>query len=218
LRALPGVGDYTAGAILSIAYNKPAPAVDGNIRRVISRLYDVDASATELRSYASDLVDSDRPGDFNQSLMELGARVCTSRSPSCFACPVASQCHALRNQTVHLRPAVKAKKEIPHYIVRTVVHVDGNRVLIAHRPATGLLAGLWEFTTRDTTPKSAAHLGEITHIFTHQRITYDVHLLHSKRSPKGTERWVRLSDLHQFALPAAQRKIEKLVKHALSCV
>lgn len=215
LRELPGVGDYTAGAVLSIAYNEPAPAVDGNVRRVISRLYDVDASAAELRSYAADLVDSERPGDFNQSLMELGARICTPRNPSCFACPVASQCDAYRNQTVHLRPAVKPKKEIPHHIVRTIVHVDGNRVLIAQRPATGLLAGLWEFTTRDIAPKTAAHVGEVVHVFTHQRITYDVHLLRSKRSAKNNERWVRLSDLQHFALPTAQRKIEKLVRAVL---
>jgi A/G-specific adenine glycosylase len=147
LRALPGVGDYTAGAVASIAFGVPEPAVDGNVRRVLSRLLDEPApSASRLRAVAAALVPADRPGDFNQALMELGARVCTPRSPRCTACPVAQHCAARAAGTQEDRPARRPKQAIPRYDVATVVlrNSDG-RVLLVRRPPHGLLAGMWSF-------------------------------------------------------------------------
>lgn len=210
LRALPGIGDYTAGAILSIAHQQPLPAVDGNVRRVLSRLYDVDAADSELRSYAADLVDNERPGDFNQSLMELGARVCTPRSPSCFACPVSSRCDALKNGTIELRPRKKARKEIPTEHCITLVTLVDASVILRQRPATGLLAGLWEFPEVATAPAHAKSLGQIEHVFSHKRIIYDVRLSRRRRALKPGERFVSLRDVPAFALPNAQRKIMHL--------
>ena len=97
LRRLPGVGEYTAGAVASIAFGERVPAVDGNVRRVLARIYDIeDPGAAELRRLADALVPADRPGDFNQALMELGATLCTPRSPRCADCPLADGCEARR--------------------------------------------------------------------------------------------------------------------------
>ena len=101
LRDLPGVGDYTAGAVASIAFGEVVPAVDGNVRRVLARLYDVaEPKPAWLRRTAAEWVDADRPGDWNQALMELGAVVCTPAKPNCDVCPVSSGCAALAAGTI----------------------------------------------------------------------------------------------------------------------
>jgi A/G-specific adenine glycosylase len=107
LRKLPGIGEYTAGAVASIAFGARAPAVDGNVRRVLARLHGLaDPGAAELRRLATALIPAERPGDFNQALMELGATVCTPRSPACGACPLTDWCRAqaLGRQEVIPRP------------------------------------------------------------------------------------------------------------------
>jgi A/G-specific adenine glycosylase len=123
LKTLPGIGEYTSGAIASIAYGEVVPAVDGNVRRVLSRLFDLeDPTDASLRKQAGELVDPDRPGDWNQALMELGATVCTLRSPRCSACPLTVECRALSEGTRELRPASKRRPR-----VRTVSSVgSGN--------------------------------------------------------------------------------------------
>jgi A/G-specific adenine glycosylase len=151
LQELPGVGPYTAGAVASIAFGEPEPAVDGNVRRVLARLMDepVPTPGT-LAVWARGLVDRDRPGDFNQALMELGAMVCTPRSPSCGSCPVSTHCEALAQGTVEERPAPKARRAIPRSLEAVAVVVrmpSGGRtepeVLLLRRPETGLLARMW---------------------------------------------------------------------------
>jgi A/G-specific adenine glycosylase len=149
LRELPGVGAYTAGAVASMAFGKAVPAVDGNVRRVLARLLDEPApSAAALEGWAGALVDPDRPGDFNQALMELGALVCTPRSPGCGSCPVEEWCGARAAGTQEDRPARKPKKMAPlvHEAVAVLVRTGaaGEEVLLRKRPEEGLLAGLWE--------------------------------------------------------------------------
>ena len=151
LRGLPGVGEYTAGAVASIAFGEVVPAVDGNVKRVLSRLFDLpSATPGEFRALARELVDPERPGDFNQALMELGALVCTPRPPRCGECPISSECLALRRGTAAERPVPKIKKPIPEVDVAVLVVVakdeDGGLwLLLRKRPPTGLLAGMWEF-------------------------------------------------------------------------
>jgi A/G-specific adenine glycosylase len=151
LRELPGVGEYTAGAVASIAFGEVVPAVDGNVKRVLSRLFDLPApTPSEYRALATELVDPQRPGDFNQAMMELGALVCVPRSPRCGECPVASECLALERGTVAERPAAKEKKPVPEEdrVVLVAIARDqdrGFRFLLRKRPPTGLLAGMWEF-------------------------------------------------------------------------
>ena len=151
LRTLPGVGPYTAGAVGSIAFGLAAPAVDGNVKRVLSRLLDDPIpSERELERHAGALVDPDRPGDFNQALMELGSLICTPRSPKCHVCPVALQCRARAAGTVAERPLPRKKAPTPHQNLVTLVaarsaNMSSAQLLLERRPDQGLLAGLWSF-------------------------------------------------------------------------
>lgn len=149
---LPGIGPYTAGAILSIAFGQRVPAVDGNARRVLSRLFaitePVDQSQTQrrLRALAEALLPPKDPGRFNQALMELGATICTPRKPACERCPLNGLCVAYQQGLQGNLPATRKRKPLPHYHVTAGVIWDGDgQVLIAQRPPEGLLGGLWEF-------------------------------------------------------------------------
>lgn len=151
LRELPGVGEYTAGAVASIAFGEAVPAVDGNVRRVLARWYDVpDPSARWLRHTAGALVDEERPGDWNQALMELGATICTPRRARCDACPVDWACAARAAGTVDDRPARKGKPAPREamYALAVLEAPDGS-VLLERRPAGGLLGGMWAFPERE---------------------------------------------------------------------
>ena len=149
LRTLPGVGEYTAGAVASIAFGRAVPAVDGNVKRVLARLLDLERPAAgRLRHEAARLVDPERPGDFNEAMMELGATVCTPRSPRCAECPVARWCRARMAGTAEARPGRGRGRRRgvrrEEYVVAVVVDEAG-RTLLARRPPEGLLARMWEF-------------------------------------------------------------------------
>ena len=151
LQELPGIGRYTAGAICSIAFGLDEPVVDGNIRRVLARIFDVQASLgsaeAEARFWmlAASLLPAGRAGEFNQALMELGALVCLPRSPRCESCPVAGFCRAFELGLQEQRPVKKSRQEQPHYTVAAAVIAEGSRVLITRRPQDALLGGMWEF-------------------------------------------------------------------------
>ncbi len=161
LRALPGVGAYTAGAIASFAFGLDEPVVDGNVRRVFSRLFDLTApvgsTALERRLWAlaREHLPPGRAADFNQALMDFGATVCTPRTPRCEACPLADLCRARALGVVDERPVRRRKAVTPHYrVVAGVIQRDGE-VLIARRPSNGLLGGLWEFPGGKVEPGEA---------------------------------------------------------------
>jgi len=147
LRELPGVGEYTAGAVASIAFGEAVPAVDGNVRRVLARLFDLpDPKPAWLRDTAGGLVDPQRPGDWNQALMELGATVCVPRSPRCVDCPLSQWCGARQAGTQGERPAPPRKKAVPRAHFVTAVVVDSRRrCFLRRRPDGGLLGGMWAF-------------------------------------------------------------------------
>ncbi len=147
LQFLPGIGPYTAAAVASIAFGEAVPAVDGNVRRVVARLFDLpDPSLAEVRDLAAGLMDTARPGDFNEALMELGATVCTPRSPSCGACPVAGGCRARAAGTVAERPRRRRRRPVPTRTWGVLVAVSPRgRTLVVRRPPEGLLGGMWEF-------------------------------------------------------------------------
>lgn len=145
LRQLPGVGEYTAGAIASIAYARPEPAVDGNVKRVLARLLDIATpDPRQLRTTAAALVPADRAGDFNQALMELGATICLPSSPRCEQCPIARVCRACHAGTQLDRPARKPRRALPEEHVVALVALNAGRLAVRRRPDHGLLAGLWE--------------------------------------------------------------------------
>lgn len=150
-RSLPGVGSYTAGALASIASGLATPAVDGNILRVFSRIFEVaesiDKTSTRTRIWelASVLLPRRRAGDFNQALMDLGSCVCIPRKPRCQACPVKAWCAAMVSGRQDELPIRKVKKSVPHQTIVVAVIRKNGRYLIGKRPAGGLLGGLWEF-------------------------------------------------------------------------
>ncbi|XP_024540384.1 adenine DNA glycosylase isoform X1 [Selaginella moellendorffii] len=164
LRQIPGIGNYTAGAIASIAFKQPVPAVDVNVIRVISRLRAISDATREsklLWKLAGEIVDLERPGSFNQALMDLGSAVCKTKAPLCSGCPIAGSCKAflLQKQSVDKEVAVsvtdfpaKSIKAAPREEFTAVCVVellplgdDGSLFLLVQRPENGLLAGLWEF-------------------------------------------------------------------------
>ncbi|MCL6511800.1 MAG: A/G-specific adenine glycosylase [Anaerolineae bacterium] len=151
LLRLPGVGRYTAGAIASLAFNADAPALDGNVKRVLSRVHGLSApKEDELWRLAESLLPPGRAGAFNEALMDLGATVCTPRAPQCPACPLRTLCVAQASGDPEAYPARLRKKSTPHHQVITAVIVDeGGRVLMGQRPPDGLLGGLWEFVSSE---------------------------------------------------------------------
>jgi len=151
LQKLPGIGRYTAAAIASIAFNLDIAAVDGNIRRVISRLFDVTEPARstqgerKILSLAQANLPSGQASDYNQAMMDLGATICLSSKPKCDECPVKEYCVGFQRGVQEERPVKKPRKAIPHLTVTAGVIRQDGRVLLAKRPSGGLLGGLWEF-------------------------------------------------------------------------
>ena len=151
LRKLPGVGRYTLGAIASIAFDMDVSALDGNIKRVYARIFDidlpVDSAAGEkiLWGLADEYLPHGHAGDYNQALMDLGATICVPKNPRCLICPVMELCKARQHGTQDQRPVLKPKKEVPHYVHAAAVIIERKKVLLAQRPSQGLLGGMWEF-------------------------------------------------------------------------
>jgi A/G-specific adenine glycosylase len=151
LQKLPGIGKYTAGAICSLVYRQDEAALDGNIRRVLARLFNVEipakstAGEAELWRLARLHIPPGHAGDYNQALMDLGASICTPRSPQCLLCPVQTFCQAYQLGIQEQRPVLDKRQPVPHYIVTAAVLQRDGSVLIARRPSSGLLGGMWEF-------------------------------------------------------------------------
>lgn len=157
LKRLPGVGEYTAGAVASIAFGERVPAVDGNVRRVLARLFDVEKPGPPwLRTTAADLVDPERPGDWNQALMDLGATVCRPRAPRCAECPLARWCRAREAGTAEARPNASGRRRPRRAVFVLAVLRCGPSVLLVRRAPEGLLGGLWAFPEEEVAPKTGA--------------------------------------------------------------
>ncbi|MEJ8571739.1 A/G-specific adenine glycosylase [Microbaculum marinum] len=227
LLKLPGVGPYTAGAIAAIAFNRQAAAVDGNVERVIARVYGIDApmphAKAEIRLRTQALVPADRPGDFAQALMDLGATLCTPKRPACALCPWDDACVAHAQGIEESLPVKAAKKDRPLRRGAAFWAERGNgTVLIEKRPPKGLLGGMdgvWLTPLgRDVDPAEArAHApfkerwhrvaGEVEHVFTHFRLRLTVFTATDVTSfaAPGT-RWVARSDLPGVGMPTVMRK------------
>lgn len=198
LRTLPGIGRYTAGAIASLAFGVDTPLLDGNVIRVLTRLFDmaddVSKNATQraLWTLAERLIPPGRSALWNEALMELGRRLCTAPTPRCPDCPLANHCAAYANGTQLARPVRQPRARTPHYdVTAAVTRRDDGRILIARRPADRMLGGLWEFpggkrepgeTLReclrreireelDIDVQVGEQLGTVRHAYTHFRIT-----------------------------------------------
>ena len=254
LLALPGIGKYTVGAILSLAFNQPQPILDGNVKRVLTRLEDIadpiDEAPTERRlwTFATEIVIAASPDSYgacNEALMELGATLCTPTQPRCDQCPLQAYCQAAASGTQTERPVKKRRAPIPHYDVAAGLIWQGeplvSKLLIAQRPQTGMLGGLWEFPggkleagdadlraclRREIKEELAIDievlepLAVVKHAYTHFRIT--LHAFHA-RYVTGTPqalgcddfRWVEPGALANFPFPVTDQKLIKALHKLL---
>lgn len=232
LLSLPGVGRYTAGAIASIAFEQPAPILDGNVMRVICRIDAIRADPRQpeiqrnLWIRAAELLPKRRVGDFNSAMMELGATVCTPRSPACLVCPVRRHCAASAAGIADQIPPPKKAKATP--VERRVVLCirRGDRWLIEQRPATGRWAGLWQFVTRQQPIDGARveppvptgrwrKLGEVRHQLTHRSYVFDVRAAAATGddAPEiaAPHTWSRLDQLDAYPMSKPQLMIAAMV-------
>lgn len=235
-RSLPGVGRYTAGAVASIAFGREEPVVDGNVRRVVARWTDTaEPAEAELWPLASQLVEGERPGDLNQALMELGAVVCTPRSPRCADCPVREHCLAFARGTQEERPARRRAKPLPHEDTAVAVIEREGHLLLVRRPTAGPLGGMWGFPEAVRHDGEAAHeaaervaldgvglsvrsgppIATVEHTFTHVRVTYRAFRCVANGGEPRPLRydacaWADAEEVADYALPTAQRRIARL--------
>jgi len=243
LEKLPGIGRYTAGAIASIAFGMDEAALDGNIRRVYARIFDLDVpvqskeGVDKLWIIATDMLPAGRAGDYNQALMDLGAMVCLPRAPRCDICPVNKDCLANEHGTQAERPVLAEKKQIPHWTVTAAVIWKDGKVLLAQRPDSGLLGGLWEFPggkveqgesfedglKREIREELAAEIsvgepfGVYRHAYTHFKVTlhaFTCRLLDGEQ-PEPVEAnqlvWARPADLDNFPMGKIDRQIARRI-------
>jgi A/G-specific adenine glycosylase len=217
LLELPGVGRYTAGAVASIALGLAVPVVDGNVRRVLARwMSEALPSEDWLWAYSEGLLQKTRPGDWNQAIMELGATVCTPKSPSCGSCPVSSQCQAFLTNQVEAVPAPKTRAVVKEVNAVALVVGNNGRYLLEQRPKKGLLGGLHGFplleVERDqqkaleellekyritTLPR---HVGVVSHTMTHRQFQIQVFEVQSQIAQLEQPSNVALSKLDQKIL------------------
>ncbi|ACB94398.1 A/G-specific adenine glycosylase [Beijerinckia indica] len=227
LRALPGIGAYTAAAIAAIAHGRRAVVVDGNVERVISRLFAIESPLPEakavIRAETDRLTPNERAGDFAQAMMDLGSMICTPRQPQCLLCPLAAFCVAKAEGRAGEFPikAPKREKPIRHGVAFFLRRGDG-AVLLTRRPARGLLGGMMEIPggawneTPDLEPLRLAPVaadwqrleGEVTHVFTHFALRLSVYAAKAPSTLKVPDgcRFVAEEDLDAEALPSLMRK------------
>jgi len=233
---LPGIGRYTAGAIISIAFGKDEPALDGNLKRVYARLFDVEEPVDSpigeklLWDISRQNLPKGKAGDFNQALMDLGAMICIPKIPRCLICPLMELCKAREMGTQELRPVKKPKKAVPHHIHAAGVIVNKGKVLLAQRPAKGLLGGMWEFPNGRVDGDPAGELvkvlesgyslkvqrkealGVVQHTYTHFKVT--VHVFRCVFSSKVKERnlkWVSVRVLGDYPMGKIDRQIAGMI-------
>ena len=223
LRALPGIGDYTAAAIAAIAFDRHAIVIDGNIERVVSRLYEIEtplpAAKVEIRERLEKIWPEKRSGDFAQALMDLGASMCRPKSPSCLLCPISKHCAAQKAGRQEKFPVKAAKKAKPNRVgaVFALTNARGE-MLFERRPEKGLLGGMlglpgteWKEKLNgnafDAAPAQSTwtKMGEATHTFTHFHLTLDVYV---SAAPKGFRKriqqlWIRPDEAQ---LPTVMKK------------
>lgn len=234
LRALPGFGVYTTAAVLSIAFDRPYPVIDANVRRVLMRIYGIRGEADAehdkiLRERLMPHLPKKRAGTFNQALMELGALVCKPRNPFCLLCPVQTFCLAFERGEQEVIP--RPKKRTYHKIeaVVAIIRRDG-MILLQKRPPTGLLAGLWEFPggkkkageslraalAREIREELGADLGQarylmkVRHSYTQFDVTLHAYEATLKGEPKlkrNSHRWVGPRSLQKYPFPSGSAKI-----------
>jgi len=237
LRQLPGIGRYTVGAIASMAFGLDEPTLDGNIRRIFARVFDVsepaDAPTGEkiLWRLVAKYLPKGEAGDYNQALMDLGAVICLPKNPHCLICPLMKLCKARKLGIQEKRPVLKPKKSTPHYVQVAAVIVQRGRVLLAKRPSKGLLGGMWEFpnvrvsgdpakelakaiqTATRLKVKRKEAMGIIRHAYTHFKVTvYAFRAELVSMSDDENLKWVKFDELEEYPMGKVDRQIANKIK------
>jgi A/G-specific adenine glycosylase len=237
--AVPGVGLYTASAILSIAYGVPLPVVDGNVRRVLARLFALRGPAWKsdapFYNRAEDLLDRDHPGDWNQALMELGATLCTPRAPACPVCPLRSECRARALGLAEALPEGRARRPSVDVTVAAALIEHAGRVLLVRRSEGALLSRMWEIPQTSLESKGHADLvrelrerhgleieagplvARARHAITFRRIRVEAYRARLARRPAADAerlRWASLADLALLPTSSLTRKVLKAARAA----
>jgi A/G-specific adenine glycosylase len=235
-RSLPGVGDYIAGAVMSIAFNQPHTSIDGNHRRVISRILGIKNlsrhNKNRINNYLKKLVAIDRPGDINQAIMDIGSTICKPKEVFCDFCPVQFSCKACVSSKPLEYPKKIYKKKIPTRNLAAALIEYGDYIFISKRPVDGQLAGLWELpnielkngespeklltksinTHYACTIEVKKNLGLIHHAFTHfkMNITLFRCILKHNQKVDPSAKWIRWSELDQYAFSKGNHKLFQL--------
>lgn len=240
LIALKGIGPYTKGAIMSIAFNEAEPAVDGNVMRVLSRVLFLTDNVSEYRTrkkiedYARELISEDEPASFNQGLMELGALICTPKKPKCSECPIQIYCKAYHSgipEQLPVKSKSKKQSRIPYVVLS--IRNEANEYLIEKRPATGLLANLWQFPMVPITEIGFEHIvpwikaeyginiflrekiGSFEHVFSHLIWDLSVYTAVTSEEPDEDDhiQFVHYDQLSSYPFPVPHLKIkEEMIK------
>lgn len=229
LLKLPGIGAYTAATMAAICFGEATNIVDGNVERVISRIFRVQEplpkGRKEIRAKAATLIGPNRPGDYGQALMDLGSNVCTPRTPDCGACPWKTYCdaHAKSDQTDY--PKKLKKEKLPIRYGAVFVLICGDEVLLERRPDKGLLGGMMgfpgtEWGARPDDPLSSAPMarnwekvdGEVRHVFTHFDLRLEVYSAEVRGKPEAEGEWAELAKIKQYALPTVMTKVFGLAR------
>ena len=236
LLSLPGIGRYTAGAILSIAYNKEAPILDGNVKRVLSRLFAISGDPKENKTEQSlwqlseSLIPKGKASLFNQGLMDLGAMICAPKDPQCHKCPLCDFCKAWASGKPERFPSRTIKKKIPHIEAVSAVIKRGEKVLMRQRPPKGFLGGLWEFPNWKMEEKERLRvmlkkhikkeigmnvevkesIGTFRQTYSHFKLT--LHVFQCQYlDGKITGRWVSFQKLQTLPLSRIHRRIAQTI-------
>ena len=226
VRKLPGIGDYTAGAILSMAYGKKEAAVDGNVLRVYARLYGVEADIlkTAGRKEISYLVEQtlpERAGDFNEALMDLGAEICIPKHPHCDRCPLYRNCTAFKEGKTEELPVRTPKKKQKEFAACVAVVIKKGKVLLHLRPSKGMLASMWEFPAvlasdaekglkeleRLVSGKAEEKIWEYTHVFTHRIWHMKAYIFKDIQVPAGDYQWFSYEEYKKIPLAGPHAKL-----------
>ena len=227
LKSMPGVGDYTAGAIASFAFDLPYPALDGNVYRVLSRLYDCEIAfdttqgKKHFRQLAEELLDREHPRLFNSAIMELGALHCVPTAPDCHTCPLNTWCKALANNTVELLPVRKPRPKVRDRYLEYTIYITPERTTLIHqRKGNDIWKHLWEFVCAERTGEEAIrrkakgeNILELTHVLSHQKLHARFVIKNVSELPEIPDTLVvSLNDLDNYAFSRLTlNAIEKLL-------
>ena len=209
--ALKGIGKYTAAAIASIAFHLPYPAVDGNVIRIISRIFGVCDDVTQpavvkqITNICETHIDRKRPGVFNQAAMDFGAMQCTPKNPQCGECPFMQECYALHHQLTDILPIKKKKSEQRHRHFHYSVYLSDNHTIIEKRTGSDIWKNMYQFplieTDSDDSQDTPAH--QIREVLSHQIIHAYFHIQTIKKLPQTTDKQIiiRFDDIHKYPMP-----------------